>query len=594
MKAGAKPEMTQKWWSKNKAKTLKSTGLGGALKKYEIAKDQFDAELMNKALKEVEGKVGQAIKACNPKFHRDTQAALEKYRPLIAKAYKEAKELAAKNAAIGAKEAAAAPPQKMAGMDVFWEGDLARMFKSASKCDWIKDFKGMTIRLTLDRSIQRVFIAENDNRTPAFMVEDAQGIAKETVKLLVKAADDLEKGQPDLKKRIASFEKYCHAVAKEAGKKLKKVPEVRWAKFVAKAKQYKEYQVKAGVDLALNSLAVTGSAVALATTPFTGGVSGALGIIGMIKSVSALAQQCVDLAKKAEGVEKGLRSDLEGLKKSYLTAEGEAKKSVGAQEMAKTVANTLLTGPFVRSIPKCEDSFDLWSNKVAGLFVAGDKLSKAFTLTLKKVDEFERDLKKNVDAKQAGKVFDKLKKLRAQLSKAFDKAADMNGRALHGERAEKNLKKMLAALKGANPNYAVIFNKVFPSVVELGLVGASAGVGFADAKKTVEFVQASLDLGNGLLSEVKNPPRVRGGPVRHGRRPAVSDTVRRRACISQRPVTAPSKRGNGLETVVAAGSDPAGRHCQQLRVRFRVDRANRSSGSRPLRGEGTTLWRSHP
>ena len=51
MKKGATPELDSKWWSKNKAKTMKKSGLGAELKSYEVLKakaelsGQSDAEV---------------------------------------------------------------------------------------------------------------------------------------------------------------------------------------------------------------------------------------------------------------------------------------------------------------------------------------------------------------------------------------------------------------------------------------------------------------------------------------------------------------------------------------------------------------------
>jgi len=88
-------ELSQKWWSTNKAKTLKSTGLGALLGKYETIwkecqgpphrslKKFAEAET---ALKAVEAGVAKAKSMCNAILHKETLGALDGYRPLIAKA----------------------------------------------------------------------------------------------------------------------------------------------------------------------------------------------------------------------------------------------------------------------------------------------------------------------------------------------------------------------------------------------------------------------------------------------------------------------------------------------------------------------------
>ncbi|GMG84324.1 hypothetical protein LNKW23_35390 [Paralimibaculum aggregatum] len=91
MKANAKPELEQKWWRKNKAKTLKSTGFGKVLGEYETALKDFETWPANGAEKAYETAVAllskrlpsaadAAIKACNARLHKDTVACLETYR----------------------------------------------------------------------------------------------------------------------------------------------------------------------------------------------------------------------------------------------------------------------------------------------------------------------------------------------------------------------------------------------------------------------------------------------------------------------------------------------------------------------------------
>ncbi|MGH7295413.1 MAG: hypothetical protein ACRELB_10795 [Polyangiaceae bacterium] len=88
-------ELTSAWWSRNKAKTLKSTGLGDALRHYEEALaevkrlatspivhttlERFNAvqEMLSRALPHA---VDTATAACNRTLHKDTIAALKEYK----------------------------------------------------------------------------------------------------------------------------------------------------------------------------------------------------------------------------------------------------------------------------------------------------------------------------------------------------------------------------------------------------------------------------------------------------------------------------------------------------------------------------------
>ncbi|MCZ6837547.1 MAG: hypothetical protein O7G85_17360 [Planctomycetota bacterium] len=501
MKKGATPELNQKWWSKNKAKTLKKTGLGDALKSYEVAIDLMDDPRALKSLSDVKKKVAGAFGLCKKKekFYSDTIAALKKYPGII---QKEETRLAKKIKELTKGGGAAAPPKQKVGKDVvIWKRDIASEVKKIFSPDWLKDWKGTIVQLKLNDDILDVLEKEEDYATPAFMVEDAQDACKKTVTAIAKIAANIHKKGSG----HDTFPKLAKQEIKSLEAEIKKIPQARWNKFVARKKQYKDYKIKSGFDVALGTLGTIGSGLAIAAAVPTGGATLALGIVGGIRSVTALTQTCYDLAIEAEKVEKGLKKDLEDLKKSYLKVDGEAKKSAGAKEVAKSTMSSLLNAypPFVASLPKCDKNYTLWDNKAAGLEVNGRKLTKAFIQLFKKVDAFEKEMK-TAKSKEAGKLLDKVKKLRVQLTKSFDKAATMNGRVKTADKNMPAIKKLLDALKDKNADYAKIFDKVFPVVVNLALAGANAGIGFTDAKTAMDTASTALGLGNDLLSEVKS------------------------------------------------------------------------------------------
>jgi hypothetical protein len=97
MKANVTPELDSKWWSKNKPKTLKKTGLGAALGKYEVARNTFEkcarsgSGDINKSFMEaktilggeVSKCVGVGIKEANSMLHAETISALQKYKSSV-------------------------------------------------------------------------------------------------------------------------------------------------------------------------------------------------------------------------------------------------------------------------------------------------------------------------------------------------------------------------------------------------------------------------------------------------------------------------------------------------------------------------------
>ena len=83
MKTGVTPELSSKWWSKNKAKTLGSTGLGKVLKSWETAKKQKSGPAMEEAIASLLPAVRKAKSKCGAKRHKETLDALVKYPKVI-------------------------------------------------------------------------------------------------------------------------------------------------------------------------------------------------------------------------------------------------------------------------------------------------------------------------------------------------------------------------------------------------------------------------------------------------------------------------------------------------------------------------------
>lgn len=93
MKKGETAKIDAAWWKKNKARTLKSTGLEAALKTCEKALKKAKTDTCGKpdiadALRELANVDAVAKKAagmCNKKLQGETLAALQTFRPLIQK-----------------------------------------------------------------------------------------------------------------------------------------------------------------------------------------------------------------------------------------------------------------------------------------------------------------------------------------------------------------------------------------------------------------------------------------------------------------------------------------------------------------------------
>lgn len=511
MKKNAIPELNYKWWKKNKAKTMKTSGLGKTLTAFEVAEDQMDWAKALKALSEVKKKIVPAISACDSKLHSDTIAALKKYTGVIQK--KEV-ELKGKQAAQAKRDAAPAPVAKQkVGKDVvIWSRDIGVEALKKYKAKNINSLKGYVLKLKLNDDILDVLEAEGDLVTPAYMAEDAEKLGQKLIgdlAIMLKkfdAAYDKVSDPAD----VAKIDKLLQAQMKTAITRyqpvLSKIPELRWKKFVSQKQQYKDYKIKTGLDITLGVLSTAGGAVAVAGAAATGGASLVLGIVGLVRGIAALAKQIQDAAREAEKVEKVLEADLKTLEARYKNAAGEAKKGTqGAAEVGSTVLKGILgtDAPFLATLPKCTSNLDLWKNKVSGLAVGGRKLSGQIVKALAACDKLDQMIKGSKDT-EVRKIYAKLQKARAGLDSSLTKCSTMMKRVSDAETNIPKLKKVLDALNNQNSDFAKIFDKIFPAVVNLTLAGANAGVGFSEAKGALDTINTSLGLFNDVAGEGKS------------------------------------------------------------------------------------------
>ncbi|MCH2163555.1 MAG: hypothetical protein MK098_02735, partial [Marinovum sp.] len=307
MKKGATPQLDHKWWSKNKPKlVMKSTGFGNALKAYQVADERLTAKDMSsddimkacanalKSLSEVKKKPVVAIDSFDKKMHADEIAVMKKYPKIILGEENRIKDMA-KQAKDSVSAPAAAPKQKIGKNLTYFEVDISKKVLAEFSPQWMDKFSGYSLNLTLNSDISQALTDADDAQTLQFMVVDAQKLAEacvtQMVALLRKADGEMKGKTPEQIDKIGKEAKAkVEKTFATAAKGMQMVPEARWKKFIAANKQYKDYKVKVAKTFTLGTLGIAGSIAGLAATPFTGGASGALAIVGLVRSCAALAR----------------------------------------------------------------------------------------------------------------------------------------------------------------------------------------------------------------------------------------------------------------------------------------------------------------
>lgn len=499
LKEGDVPQLNAAWWKKAKPLLYKDPGLGDALKDWEIAEDSMDVAKRTKAISDLKKMLGTVVVAMGKKDYDVEVTVLKKMTKLILAEENKTKEMASRPVATEP------PKQKMGSSVTIWERDISAEVLKKHKPEWLKNFSGYKLAMTLNKDLLDVFEEEEDYVTPAFIAQDAEEMAQNLIGALVKTLQNIDsaskgKKPQEVDKLREGFGPLAEKAIKAVEGEMAKIPVARWNKFVKQKQQYKDYKIKAGLNVTIGVLGVIGSSAGIVGS---GGAGLALGIVTLVRSAASLMKQIRDLAVEAETIEKNLKKDLDTLHQRYITATGDIKSGkLGATEITGTVLKSILgiDPPFVSTIPKCKNNMDLWQNKVAGITVEGRRLFKDVSQGLKECTKLEGMIK-GAQSKEARKLYDKLVKARKALDEALNDCSTMNGRVSKAEKNFEGISKMLEALQAATPKYVEIFDKVFPVVVNLTLSGASGGVGIKEAENALQTFNAALGLFNDVANE---------------------------------------------------------------------------------------------
>jgi hypothetical protein len=201
----------------------------------------------------------------------------------------------------------------------------------------------------------------------------------------------IDKGAPKqtIEQNIAGFNKSLAEDKKIGQIAAQQAIEGVWKKYSAKNKEYTKYKVKIVITIIGAAGALITSIAMMAATPFTGGASAAIGIVGMWKSALTLAKE---IGSAAMEIEKSMAI----LSKYMKVVEGVAKKGKAAakgNEYAAAVVKQLL-GEAQPSIKGCSSQMDTVKKKLLGVEIKAHDCSKTLNGILDKQEKLHADFMK--------------------------------------------------------------------------------------------------------------------------------------------------------------------------------------------------------
>lgn len=162
-------------------------------------------------------------------------------------------------------------------------------------------------------------------------------------------------------------------------------------KYVQSRVEYKKYKVKIGATIVGAVGGVVASVVAAAGGAFTGGMSTAVGIIGLIKSAIALTKEIGSALMEVEQAFAIMKAQLDILEKAFLDSKGQVTKLGKANEAASVVLNQFLgiSGPCIKNTV---GQIKTVKSKTQGIDLQSHALAQTLNKVLKQSEIFENEV----------------------------------------------------------------------------------------------------------------------------------------------------------------------------------------------------------
>jgi hypothetical protein len=280
------------------------------------------------------------------------------------------------------------------------------------------------------------------------------------------------------------------------------VVEKCWTDYAKVKKEYSKYKIKIATTIIGAAAGLVTSIALMATSPFTGGASAALSIIGMFKSAVTIIKEVGSAWMDIETAQSLLAKQIAVVEKAAKTVAGRR-----ANEITAMVLDNLL-GIANPSLKACEGALDTVEKKLMGINIKTHEASKLLNKIIDEQERLQKEFLKEASVKLNKQAPNKAK---AQLKDIEDRLDDflVPSRIEVGEQIEKvmemskafkiakgvtdDLKKRVDALKAQIPKKeadAMTFARNALSLASIPL-GAMSGNGMA---------KSAADLASGLGS----------------------------------------------------------------------------------------------
>jgi len=278
-----------------------------------------------------------------------------------------------------------------------------------------------------------------------------------------------------------------------------------WTDWADQQSEYKKYKIKIAVVIVGAAAGLITSIVLMATTPFTGGVSAAAGIVGMVKATITLGKEIASASAQVETSQKILANYLKATKKIALSTKAAAK----ANEYTAAIVKQFVAEA-QPNIKGCQTQMATIAQKLSGIEINAHEASKDLNTTLDKQTELQSEFMKDargrlgkLSSKDApaqlklieSRLDDYLKPSRATVEKGIKTTEDLITRLKKAEETGKELEKGVRSLS----NLRGVDNKILENVLYFVDIPLGALDGNTWANKATDLVNGLVPVGAAMV-----------------------------------------------------------------------------------------------
>ncbi|WP_149115125.1 hypothetical protein [Limnoglobus roseus] len=162
-------------------------------------------------------------------------------------------------------------------------------------------------------------------------------------------------------------------------------------KYLESRAEYKKYKIQIATKVVGGVIGLTAGIATTSTAPFTGGLSGAVAIIGIIKSGITIFTEIGSALLEVETAFKLLEKQIVILEKAFVTAKGKVTTLGKANEAAGIVLKQFLgiSGP---TIKQASEQVEVVKSKTQGIDLKSHALAQTLNKVIKQSEAFETEL----------------------------------------------------------------------------------------------------------------------------------------------------------------------------------------------------------